>query len=115
MVEDSPPPYWTTQSEVLGVLVYTRQCSTGQAEAGELPFKASLGYTVRNLNKTITSAGRSEPAGEGPDDGGQTLELLVLNHLRLASERRSWDVLSYGLCPKPGEDPGRSDVRWGWG
>lgn len=52
MVEDSPPPYWTTQSEVLGVLVYTRQCSTGQAEAGELPFKASLGYTVRNLNKT---------------------------------------------------------------
>lgn len=53
MVEDSPSPYQTTQSEVPGVLVYTCQPSTGQAEAGGLPFKASLGYTVRiHLNKT---------------------------------------------------------------
>lgn len=113
MAEVSPSPYWTTQSEVLAVLVYTCQPSTGQAEAGELPFKASLGYTVRShlsQTKKLPVLG-GEAAGEGPDDGGQTLELLVSHHLCLASERRSWNILLYGLCSKPGEDPGRSDVR----
>lgn len=53
MVEDTPFQYQTTQSKVPGMLVYTCQPSTGQAEAGGLPFKASLGYTVRNhSNKT---------------------------------------------------------------